>query len=194
MVDEQWSAAMAMSTGKVSRRAVVRGVVGAGTAVFASAGWAAERARAQESTPMMGGDVAAVDAAFKEALAAGDADAIEALFAPDAVEVNPFGVFPTPAARRAFFEQFMGTNPGLKATFSDTEVVADTAVHRVMFASDSIRKAGVERIVIIHTLVVAQGKILTLTAVLDLDDPDTARFAAASQAAAGTPTGATPTP
>lgn len=125
-------------------------------------------------------DAADVDAAFKQAFMAGDLDALDALGAPGLVEVNPFGVFRGTAEAHAFAVQFVTNNPGLSVSFSESAVVLNTAVHRIFIASDPIRSAGVSRIVLIHTLVIAQGKIITLTATLDLSDPETATYASAT--------------
>ena len=55
-------------------------------------------------------------------------------------------------------------------------MVLDTAIHRIALASDAIRAAGVSRIWVIHTLVVVQGKIVSLAAVPDLSDAETLQF------------------
>ena len=62
-------------------------------------------------------------------------------------------------------------------TFEPSEIVRNTAVHRVLVASDPIRATGVPRFALLHTLVVNRGKIVMLSQQLDLDDLDTARYA-----------------
>ena len=58
----------------------------------------------------------------------------------------------------------------------------DTAIHYVTLSSDPLRAAGLTRILLIQTLVVFNGKIISLTGALDLTDPETAKFAAAAAA------------
>jgi hypothetical protein len=125
-------------------------------------------------------DAGAVDAAFKSAFLAGDLNRMFALYAPDAIQNEPFGIFTSSAAGRAGFETFLRQNPGLSASVSDSTVTLDTAVHRVAIASDPIRAAGVSRIWVIHTMVVFQGKIVAFAGILDLSDAETAKFALAS--------------
>jgi ketosteroid isomerase-like protein len=148
---------------------------------------------AQEATPTAE-DPAAVAAAFGQAVQAGDVDAIVALFAPDAVQITPFGTFRGPEEIRAFEMGFFQGSPGLTVTLGEPTVVLNTAVSRDLFASDPMRAAGTERIAIVHTLVVANGQIVALIAVPDPDDPVTMAFFAAMQAAAATPTVGTPAP
>jgi hypothetical protein len=141
---------------------------------------------AQEATPTAS-DPAAVHAAFAQAVQANDLDAFAALFAPDAVLVTPFGIFHGPEEIRAFEAGLIENNPGLEATFTEPTVAHNTAVSRDEVASDPFREAGAERLVIIHTLVVADDQIVVLTAIPDPDDPMTTEFFAAMAAAAATP-------
>ena len=121
-------------------------------------------------------DAAAVDAAFKQAFLAGDLDGVFALYAADAVETAPFGAFTGKEAIRAATEGFITQNPHLTVSFSASTVLLDTAIHRIALSSDPIRAAGVSRIWVIHTLVVAQGKIVSLSAIPDISDAETLRF------------------
>jgi hypothetical protein len=125
-------------------------------------------------------DAKAVDALFKNAFLAGNLDAMFALYAPDAVSTEPFGIFTTSAAAQAGLAAFLGQNPRFTASVSDSTVTLDTAIHRVAVASDPIRAAGVSRIWLIHTMVVFQGKIVAFAAVPDLSDAETLKFAMAS--------------
>ncbi|MDQ4044116.1 MAG: nuclear transport factor 2 family protein [Chloroflexota bacterium] len=100
------------------------------------------------------------------------------LFAPTSVEVDPFAVLVGPDEIRAFVEEFVATNPGLSVEYSETEVVANTAVHRLYLSSDPIGETGVEWIVIIHALVVDDGQIVTLTGVPDTADERTHQYQA----------------
>lgn len=123
-----------------------------------------------------GADVATVDAAFKKSFLSGDLDATMDLFAPETVEISPFGVFPGKPAIRNSVETFMRANPGFQATFSDSQIVDNTAVHRVTVTSKAIQATGIDRFVLIHTLVVSRGRIVSLSQQLDLTDPQTASY------------------
>jgi hypothetical protein len=127
-----------------------------------------------------GDGTASVDAAFKQAFLAGDLDAFFELLAPDVYAIEPFGSFTSRAALREGFLAFAAANPGLSVGFSESAVMLNTAVHRAFATSEPIRRAGVGRIVVIHTLVVAGGKVVTFTALPDLSDPETARFVRAA--------------
>jgi len=120
---------------------------------------------------------AEVDAAFKRAFSAGDLDATLALFADETVEISPFGIFPGKAAIRASVDTFMRLNPGLSVTFGESEVALNTIVHRATVTSEPIRASGVGRFILIHTLVVNQGQIVSIAQQLDYSDPETARYA-----------------
>lgn len=125
-------------------------------------------------------DVSATLDALREATVAGDLDAVMDFYAPDAAIVSPFGAFAGRAAIHGFYEQFLATNPGLSVTFIDRTVAFNTEVHRSLVASDTIRMVGVERIIFIETAVVVEGKVVSVTILLDVSDPQTAAFAAAS--------------
>ena len=142
--------------------------------------------RSQEATPTTN-DPAAMHAAFAQAVQTNDPDAFAALFAPDGVLVTPFGTFQGPAEAGAFFAQLIETNPDLTQTTSEPTVVLNTAVSRDEVAAETFRAAGAERIIIIHTLVVANGQIVALIAMPDPDDPATTQVFAAMQAPAATP-------
>ncbi|MDP9364906.1 MAG: nuclear transport factor 2 family protein, partial [Chloroflexota bacterium] len=120
-----------------------------------------------------------MDAAYRQAYLSGNYAALEEVFAPDAVEVNPAGVFRGGPAIRGLAEAFIRANPGTTISYGETTVVENTAVHRAFVASDPIRETGVERIVLLHTLVVSQGKAITLTSAWDPGDPETMRYLAA---------------
>jgi hypothetical protein len=136
-------------------------------------GWNRAAIQAQTSDP------AAVDAAWKKAFLAGDLNAVIALYSDDAVETSFVGVSKGKAEIRAGFEGFLG-QPGFTVSVGDTVVVLDTAVHRIAFAADPMRAAGVSRIWIIETLVVFQGKIVSFSAFPDLSDAETLKFVQAS--------------
>ncbi len=123
-----------------------------------------------------GASVATVDAAFKQNFQAGDLDATMALFAPETVEISPFGIFPSQDAIRKSVETFIKGNPGFQVSFSNSQIVDNTAVHHVTITSDAIKHAGVSSVSLIHTLVVSRGKIVMLAQQLDLADPETARY------------------
>ncbi len=149
----------------------------------------APRLVAQEASPAAGG-AATMHAALAQAVQTADLDAFTALVAPAAVLITPFGTFHGPEEIRAFEAGFLESNPGLQVTFAEPSVAYNTAVSRDLIASGSIAATGADRIVIIHTLVVAGDHIVALTAIPDVDDPATAAFLAAIQTAAaatGTP-------
>ncbi len=129
-------------------------------------------------------------AAFVEAIHASDADAFAALFAPEGVLVTPFGVFRGHEEIRGFQAGLIENNLGLEVAFTEPMVAHNTAVSRDEVTAETFRAAGAERIVIIHTLVVADGQIAVLANIPDPDDPVTTQFFAAMQAAAA----ATPAP
>jgi hypothetical protein len=124
-----------------------------------------------------GADVATVDAAFKRSFQAGDLDTTMDLFAAETVEISPFGVFPGKSAIRGSVENFVRANPGFEATFSESKIVDNTAVHRAFVTSNPIRATDISRFVLIHTVVVSRGKIVMLAQQLDLSDVETARYA-----------------
>ena len=148
------------------------------------------RLAAQAATPTTD-DPAAAHAAFKQALQAGDPDAITALFALDGIVVSPLGTFRGSEEIRAFFAGLIENTPGLKVTFTEPTVAHNTAVSRDPVAADPYREAGAERIILIHTIVVSGGHIVVLTAIPAPDDPVTTELFAAMQAA-GAPAAATP--
>jgi hypothetical protein len=124
-----------------------------------------------------GPSVAVVDEEFKKSFKALDINATIDLFADESVEISPFGVFPGKTAIRASVETFIRANPGFDVTFEGSEIVRNTAVHRVLVTSDPIRSTGISRFALLHTLVVARGKIVSLSQQLDLSDIETARYA-----------------
>jgi hypothetical protein len=126
-------------------------------------------------------------AAFVAAIQANDADAFAALFAPDGVLVTPFGVFRGREEIQGFQAGLIANNPGLAVTFTEPTVMHTTAVSRDEVSAETFRAAGAERIIIIHTLVVADGQIAVLANIPDPDDPVTTEFFAAMAAAAATP-------
>jgi uncharacterized protein (TIGR02246 family) len=142
--------------------------------------------RAQEATPTAA-DAAAMHAAFAQAVQSNDPDAFAALFAPDGVLVTPFGTFQGPKEAGAFFAQLIANNQGLAQTVNEPTVVLNTAVSRDEVTAETFRAAGAERIIIVHTLVVANGQIVALIAMPDPDDPATTQVFAAMQATAATP-------
>ncbi len=149
------------------------------------------RLAAQEATPATD-DPAAAHAAFKQALQAGDPDAITALFTPDGIVVSPLGIFRGTEEIRAFYAGLIENTPGLEVTFTEPTVAHNTAVSRDPVAADPYREAGAERIILIHTIVVSGGQIVVLTAIPAPDDPVTTELFAAMQAAEAA--AATPAP
>ncbi len=150
-------------------------------------------ATAEDGTPgaLPGRDVVAVDETLKQAFISGDRALLAALYAPDAVLITPFGVFHGTEEIHGYIDRFFAANSGLHVTFGETAVVLNTAVHRAFVTSDPIQQVGAERIVLIHTVVIEQDHIVSLTAMLDPSDDETRRYA---MAVGGTPIAGTPTP
>lgn len=152
-------------------------------ACMAVVGTLAVSVGAQESSSSEGGETsddggaAELAAGFQEAFSAGDADALIELYAEDAVEINPFGTFVGHDEMGPFLEGLFGDNPGLSVVFSEPQVVHHTAMHRMEFSSDPMREAGIDRIVVFHTLVAEGNQIVTFTALLDMTDEQTVQFA-----------------
>ena len=121
------------------------------------------------------------------AIQANDADAFAALFAPEGVLVTLFGVFRGREEIQGFQAGLIANNPGLAVTFTDPTVAHNTAVSRDEVNAETFQAAGAERIIIFHTLVVANGQIAVLANIPDPDDPMTTQFFSATQAAAATP-------
>jgi uncharacterized protein (TIGR02246 family) len=142
--------------------------------------------RAQEASPTSN-DPAAMHAAFVAAIQANDADAFAALFAPEGVLVTPFGVFRGREEIQGFQAGLIANNPDLAVTFTEPTVTHNTAVSRDEVSAETWRAAGAERIIIIHTLVVANGQIVVLANIPDIDDPVTRAFFTPMEAAAATP-------
>ena len=153
---------------------------------FALVGGLAPHLAAQESTPTSN-DPAALHAAFVAAIQANDADAFAALFAPEGVLVTPFGVFRGREEIQGFQAGLIANNPDLEVTFTEPTVAHNTAVSRDEVSAEAWRAAGAERIIIIHTLVVANGQIVVLANIPDIDDPVTRAFFTPMEAAAATP-------
>lgn len=150
---------------------------------LAGIGSVAVHTSAQEATPAMetmvppDGGAAELDEALKEGLMAGDVDAIAELYADNAVEQGPWGTFVGKEEVVGFGEDFLTNDSGFEYEFTETQVVNTTAMHTMELSTDSIREAGVDRIVIHHTLVAQDGHIVSLTAVLDMTDEQTVQYA-----------------
>jgi hypothetical protein len=136
---------------------------------------ATHHARAQ------GADIKAVVNAYKQAFAAGDLDATFATM-DDNISVSDLGnVFTNKADWRAYTVELIKQSPGLTVAFGDTVYVLDTAVQRVAVSWDSMRAAGIDRIWVIETIVVSPlGKIVSYSAVPDVNDAQTLTFVMAS--------------
>ena len=127
--------------------------------------------RAQQSP-----DIKAVVETYKQALTKLDGPTVASLF-DDNIVISDFGATANgKAAAIAELQGAVAANPNLSITLSDTVYVLNTAIEREAFSSDTTRAAGVSRVVGIETIVVLNGKIVSYTAVPDLDDPETVRF------------------
>jgi hypothetical protein len=103
------------------------------------------------------------------------------------VLVTPFGTFRGSEEIRTYYADFVEHTPGFAVTYAAPTVAYNTAVSRDLVASDPFREAGAARVVIIHTFVVADGRIVALTAIPDRDDPITAAFFTPSMPTAVSP-------
>ena len=177
--------------GARSRRTALR--LGSTGLALGALSRAVNSTRAQDATPSAPPsiDVATVDERLKQAFITGDRALLKALYAPDAVLISPFGVFHGSAEISRYIDQFFAANPGLQVSFGETTVILNTAVHRAIVTSDPIHQAGVERIVLIHTVVIEQDHIVSLTARLDQSDDQTRRYTTALM---GSPPAGTPAP
>lgn len=143
--------------------------------VVMALGWAGNRgsARAQQKP-----EVQAVVESYKQALQRLDGPAVAALF-DDNIILSNFGETAKGKAEAiTLLQEAIAAQPHLAVTLSDTVYVLNTAIEREAFSSDVTRAAGVSRVVGIETIVVLGGKIISYTAVPDLDDPETVRFIA----------------
>jgi limonene-1,2-epoxide hydrolase len=128
-------------------------------------------ARAQQAP-----DIRTVVEAYKQALMQLDGPAVAALF-DDNIILSNFGETAKGKAEAiALLGEAIAAHPHLSVTLGDTVYVLNTAIEREAFSSDVTRAAGVSRVMGIETIVVLNGKIVSYTAVPDLNDPETVRF------------------
>lgn len=121
-------------------------------------------------------DVRTVIESYKQALLKLDGPAVAALF-DDNITLSNFGdTAKGKAEATAALRDAIAANPHLAVSLSDTVYVLNTAIERESFSSDLTRAAGVSRVWGIETMVVLNGKIVSYTAVPDLNDPETVRF------------------
>lgn len=154
-----------------------------GIAAGMTASWLVRPSIAQEATPTAN-DPAMVHAAFEQALQAADPDAITALFVPDGIVVSPLGIFRGSEEIHAFYTDLIEHTPGLEVTFGELTVAHNTVVSRDVVVADPYREAGAERVILFHTIIVAEGQIAVLTVIPDFDDPTTAALFAPQEGAA----------
>lgn len=121
-------------------------------------------------------DVKQVIETYKQALTKLDGAAVAALFDDDIVLDNFGDTAKGRPEATALLSDAIAANPHLAVTLSDTVYVLDTAIEREAFSSDVTRAAGVSRVWGIETIVVLNGKIVSYTAVPDLNDAETVRF------------------
>jgi len=126
-----------------------------------------------------------------DALNAGNLDAAMAFFTDDAVFQGSRGCLAAPcvgtAAVRAEFATFVADH--LRVTVISSQVSGNTVTGKVEAASDTIRAAGVERIVLSYTVEWRGDKIASNRLVLDASDAQTATLLASLAAMPSTGTG-----
>ncbi len=132
------------------------------------------------------GDPLAVVNALGDAVVAGDAAAVAALFADDGyfedIDGGPFGAF----GRRAIEYNFTGIGDSHpSATSVSSAVSGNTVTGVVEFSNDPIRAAGVTRIVQPFTSEVVDKKIKSFVLTYDENDAQTAAYLAYSAANPG---------
>jgi len=127
--------------------------------------------RAQSSDPQ------ALVQQWQQGLLQGDLDAALAPMADNVAISDPLvGVVTSKADYRAGLAKAFAANPDAEIHFSATVVELSTVLWRTEVTSSAIRAAGVAHLRQIETAVTYQGQIVSLTAVWDLSDPDTAQF------------------
>ncbi len=129
--------------------------------------------------------VALVVSARRAAFRRGDIAAVMAVFTDDAV-FEGFGLCAAApcvgkAAIQKEFERQLADKYADTTTSGSARVSGDTFTSRIEIVSDSIKAAGVERIMATTTSVVKGDKISSIRYVLDLSDAQTAKFAAAQK-------------
>lgn len=124
--------------------------------------------------------VSTVSNARVAAFRRGDVAAVMSFFADDA-RYEGFGLCtPSPCAGKAAIQREMAR--ALADHYAGTEVVGtarvtgDTLVHRIELRSDSIKAAGVERVMGTNTVEIKGDKIILLRVELDQADPQTATY------------------
>jgi len=121
-------------------------------------------------------DIKMVIETYKQALMKLDGPAVAALF-DDNIVLDNFGETAKGKAEAiALLREAIAAQPNLSVSLGETVYVLNTAIEREAFSSDATRAAGVSRVWGIETIVVLGGKIVSYTAVPDLNDPETVRF------------------
>ena len=121
-------------------------------------------------------DPATVVEAFAEAINSGDVDAAVALFAEDGVIENPNRRFVGLAEIRGDLQAQV--DQGINMTNVSVEVSGSSVMVIQEIRQPRIEAFGIERIIRIATFEIRDGKIVSLAAMPDTSDPDTARFVA----------------
>jgi hypothetical protein len=149
-------------------------------------------ATASAQTPTPGQvDLVARGQQWLDALNAGNLDAAMAFMTDDAVWEGTGGCLAAPcvgtAAVRAEFATFAPDH--VHVTVISSQVSGNTVTGKVEAASDTIRAAGVERIVLSYTVEWRGDKIASNRLALDTSDAQTATFLASLAAVPSTGTG-----
>jgi hypothetical protein len=121
-------------------------------------------------------DAATVDAQFRQLVIAMDYEGAAALFSDDATIIAPFGTYTDHASFVAGLNGFLARTEGLVLGFDAPAVSGNTATHRLIASSDVIRAQSLDRVILIETLQVENGRIVAFTSVPDLTDAQTAQF------------------
>ncbi|MGW1204263.1 YybH family protein [Streptomyces cyaneofuscatus] len=99
-------------------------------------------ASASQNTSFLTGDIEQHQELFGQAFNAGDADAINSMYADDAVGVWEPGFPLTGQARRDYVTDFMSRKPSVEATVLQTLVTGDTAMLIVQWSMETTTKEG----------------------------------------------------
>jgi SnoaL-like domain len=145
-------------------------------------GWSASAEHSASAQPAS--DPELVLRQFLDARARGDTAAALALFADDAIFITPGTCFPVACIGRPAIERELAfaAATGVSATITSSHVEGTAVTGRFQTTLPPLAALGLDRIVILYTFVVREGRIVLYSVFPDVTDPQTARFVAAQQA------------
>jgi hypothetical protein len=161
------------------RRATAIALIAAVGVIVGLGSWSGDQraAHAEQSDP------ASVLLRHFSAANRGDAAAAATDFAPGAIVVGGLTCFPTPCASATAIQHEIETavSQHIYFTIVSQRVDGSAVQGRLEVTADAVRGAGVNRIVILYTMVVADDHIVMFGALPDPTDAETAKFLAAAQ-------------